>query len=165
MTLYRVVRGILVFLSRALFRLRLVHPERVPSSGAYVLAPSHRSYLDTPFVGSAMQAKREHRIRRALRHPGAIRMAFQPIVDIVWDERVVGVEALARFSCGPKRPPDAWFAEAAAAGLLEDLELAAVDVALQQVEPFNPSTETVVPLKPKKAKKAPAETLQPPLGL
>ena len=35
----------------------------------------------------------------------------------------------------------------------------------KQVEPFNPSTETVVPLKPKKAKKATTETVEPSLGL
>lgn len=57
MTLYRFVRGVLVFLSRALFRLRIVNGDRVPTSGPYVLAPSHRSYLDTPFV-SALTPRR-----------------------------------------------------------------------------------------------------------
>jgi 1-acyl-sn-glycerol-3-phosphate acyltransferase len=57
MTLYRVVRAVLVFLSRTLFRLRVVHGERIPASGAYVLAPSHRSYLDTPFVAAVTRRR------------------------------------------------------------------------------------------------------------
>jgi len=51
-TLYRFVRGVLVAISRSVFRLRIVHGERIPSGGAYVLAPSHRSYFDTPFVAA-----------------------------------------------------------------------------------------------------------------
>lgn len=57
MTLYRVARALLVALSRTLFRLRIVHGERVPPSGAYVLAPSHRSYLDTPFVAAVTRRR------------------------------------------------------------------------------------------------------------
>jgi len=57
MTLYRVCRDVLVFLSRTLFRLQLVHEERVPRQGAYVLAPSHRSYLDTPFVAAVTRRR------------------------------------------------------------------------------------------------------------
>jgi len=55
--LYRTVRAVLVFLSRTLFRLRIVGGEQVPTEGAYVLAPTHRSYLDTPFV-SALTTRR-----------------------------------------------------------------------------------------------------------
>jgi len=40
------------------------------------------------------------------------------------------VEALARFSCEPRRAPDQWFAEAAQVGLGIELELAAIDSAL-----------------------------------
>jgi 1-acyl-sn-glycerol-3-phosphate acyltransferase len=36
--------------SKLLWRIKVVHPERVPATGACVLAPSHRSYLDTPFL-------------------------------------------------------------------------------------------------------------------
>jgi 1-acyl-sn-glycerol-3-phosphate acyltransferase len=47
---YRCVRGFVVIVSKVLWRITVVHPERVPDSGACILAPSHRSYLDTPFL-------------------------------------------------------------------------------------------------------------------
>jgi 1-acyl-sn-glycerol-3-phosphate acyltransferase len=36
---------------RVLWRARVLHRERLPAGGAYILAPSHRSNLDTPFMG------------------------------------------------------------------------------------------------------------------
>jgi 1-acyl-sn-glycerol-3-phosphate acyltransferase len=47
---YGFVRALVHGLSKLLWRIRVVHPERVPATGACVLAPSHRSYLDTPFL-------------------------------------------------------------------------------------------------------------------
>jgi 1-acyl-sn-glycerol-3-phosphate acyltransferase len=47
---YRFVRGLVAVVSKVLWRITVVHPERVPASGACILAPSHRSYLDTPFL-------------------------------------------------------------------------------------------------------------------
>ena len=47
---YRFVRALVHGLSKLLWRITVVHPERVPATGACVLAPSHRSYLDTPFL-------------------------------------------------------------------------------------------------------------------
>jgi EAL domain-containing protein (putative c-di-GMP-specific phosphodiesterase class I)/CheY-like chemotaxis protein len=70
---------------------------------------------------------RAHRIDeiQAALVPGAIRPVFQPIVDLETGG-VVGYEALARFELEPRQPPDAWFRAAAAVGLLEDLEFAAL---------------------------------------
>ena len=48
--LYGFVRGLLAGLCKLLWRIEVVHPERVPAQGACILAPSHRSYLDTPFL-------------------------------------------------------------------------------------------------------------------
>jgi EAL domain-containing protein (putative c-di-GMP-specific phosphodiesterase class I) len=56
-------------------------------------------------------------------------MVFQPIVDLE-SEDVVGFEALARFPPRPERPTEAWFAEAGAVGLRQELELAAITAAL-----------------------------------
>jgi EAL domain-containing protein (putative c-di-GMP-specific phosphodiesterase class I)/response regulator of citrate/malate metabolism len=67
------------------------------------------------------------RIRDVLDN-GKISMVFQPIVDLE-AEVVVGFEALARFPT-PERPPQTWFTEAAAVGLRQELELAAVEAAL-----------------------------------
>jgi 1-acyl-sn-glycerol-3-phosphate acyltransferase len=47
---YAVVRGLVHAVGKLLWRIRVVHPERVPATGACILAPSHRSYLDTPFL-------------------------------------------------------------------------------------------------------------------
>jgi EAL domain-containing protein (putative c-di-GMP-specific phosphodiesterase class I) len=60
--------------------------------------------------------------------PGAVTVVTQPIVDLR-DGRVVGMEALARFTAHPEGPA-AVFASAEALGLGVDLELAAVTAAL-----------------------------------
>ena len=38
-------------LGRLLFRLRVIHPERMIQSGPVILAMNHESYLDPPFAG------------------------------------------------------------------------------------------------------------------
>lgn len=50
LALYGLARAIVVGVCRVLWRPRVLHKERLPPSGAYVLAPSHRSNLDTPFL-------------------------------------------------------------------------------------------------------------------
>lgn len=60
----------------------------------------------------------------------ALRMVFQPIVDLA-GEQIVGVEALARFDRDPPRSPEVWFAEAAEVGLAVELDLAAIDASLE----------------------------------
>jgi 1-acyl-sn-glycerol-3-phosphate acyltransferase len=47
---YGFARGVLLGLSKLLFRIRIQGEEQVPTNGAFIVAPSHRSYLDTPFV-------------------------------------------------------------------------------------------------------------------
>jgi 1-acyl-sn-glycerol-3-phosphate acyltransferase len=47
---YGFARGLLFAVSKVLFRIRIDGAENVPTSGAFIVAPSHRSYLDTPFV-------------------------------------------------------------------------------------------------------------------
>ena len=76
--------------------------------------------------------EKEDRIREVLGGEG-LEIVFQPILDVREGE-VVGLEALARFTALPRRPPDVWFAEAAAAGLLVDLELAAVRATLAHLD-------------------------------
>lgn len=51
MILYAVVRPFVIGLCRVLFRVRVRGLENIPPAGAYVLAPTHRSILDTPFLG------------------------------------------------------------------------------------------------------------------
>jgi 1-acyl-sn-glycerol-3-phosphate acyltransferase len=48
--MYGFVRALVAGLCKLLWRIEVVHPGRVPATGACILAPSHRSYLDTPFL-------------------------------------------------------------------------------------------------------------------
>src|SRR5437762_14078690 len=47
---YDFVRGTLVWFSRIYWRLQVDHTELVPAQGAFILAPVHRSNIDTPLV-------------------------------------------------------------------------------------------------------------------
>ena len=47
---YWFVRALVAGLCKLLWRITVLHHERVPDTGACILAPSHRSYLDTPFL-------------------------------------------------------------------------------------------------------------------
>jgi EAL domain-containing protein (putative c-di-GMP-specific phosphodiesterase class I) len=76
----------------------------------------------------AVDARR--RVENMLDRPELLTMVFQPIVDLDAEDRVVAVEALARFNTTPYRAPDLWFIEAHQAGLGVDLELEAVARAL-----------------------------------
>lgn len=61
------------------------------------------------------------------------RPAFQPIYGLA-DGRLLAVEAVTRFDSVPDRSPDRWFAAAHAAGLGVELELAAIEAALDGAE-------------------------------
>jgi 1-acyl-sn-glycerol-3-phosphate acyltransferase len=50
MLFYRVVHWVLTNGSRLLWRVRVVGIERVPRTGGFVLAPSHRSMMDIPLA-------------------------------------------------------------------------------------------------------------------
>ena len=47
---YTIFRGLAVWLTRAITRLRISGRENLPKEGAYVIAPVHRSYVDTPII-------------------------------------------------------------------------------------------------------------------
>ena len=49
MTFYRFARAVVLSVCKVLFRVRVAGKENVPRSGAYIVAPSHRSILDVPF--------------------------------------------------------------------------------------------------------------------
>ena len=65
--------------------------------------------------------------------PPVMSMVFQPICELDGGA-VVGMEALARFDCTPRRPPNEWFAEADDVGLGIQLETLAVDGAVAHFE-------------------------------
>lgn len=81
----------------------------------------------------AEQSRRLRRIRGLLDGGSGFRVAYQPIFDLR-DRTVVGYEALSRFEGGPSRAPNEWFAEAADMGLGIELEIAAVEAALESFD-------------------------------
>ncbi len=56
MTFYRFARAVVLSICKVVFRVRVVGTELVPRTGAYIVAPTHRSILDVPF--SAFITKR-----------------------------------------------------------------------------------------------------------
>ena len=56
-------------------------------------------------------------------------IVYRPIFNLA-SGRVVGVEALARFTAAPQRGPGIWFAEAAEVGLSVEMELFSIRKAL-----------------------------------
>jgi 1-acyl-sn-glycerol-3-phosphate acyltransferase len=50
MSFYRFARAVVLSVFKAVFRVRVVGRELVPRSGAYIVAPTHRSILDVPFA-------------------------------------------------------------------------------------------------------------------
>ncbi len=76
---------------------------------------------------------------------------FQPIVDLR-SGQAIGAEALSRFGHLPVRAPDRWFAEAASVGLGVELELSALEAAIERLHlipanlylSLNASVETVM---------------------
>jgi EAL domain-containing protein (putative c-di-GMP-specific phosphodiesterase class I) len=97
---------------------------------------------------AALEAQKEQlrRIKKIL-EGGLIRMVFQPIADLR-DGSVAGLEGLARFDLDPPRTPDVWFDEAQAVHLREELELAAVSVALAGLQHLPPGTYLSINLSP-----------------
>jgi PAS domain S-box-containing protein len=86
--------------------------------------------MDGPPSGELLEASMRVQILRAV-HGDAVVPAFQPIVALA-DQRMIGVEALSRFTVpDDRRSPQDWFTDAAAVGLAVDLELHAVQVALR----------------------------------
>ena len=76
-----------------------------------------------------------------------ITILHQPIHDMR-SGRPVGVECLARFADAAQRGPDQWFAEAAAVGLGEELELLAVRAALRTLPHVPPGCSVAINVSP-----------------
>lgn len=50
MSFYRFARAVVLSLCKVAFRVKVRGAEHVPPTGAYIVAPTHRSNLDTPFA-------------------------------------------------------------------------------------------------------------------
>jgi len=97
-------------------------------------------------IAAAEQSRKARRIEAALA-PGALTMVFQPVADLATGD-IVGAEALARFNCEPRRPPNEWFAEADEIGRGAELELLAIAAALDQLHQLPPGAFLAVNASP-----------------
>lgn len=62
---YRFFRGLCRNLMRLMFRAYARHPERVPATGAVLLAANHQAYLDPPLVGGFVRFRECHFLAKA----------------------------------------------------------------------------------------------------
>lgn len=93
---------------------------------------------------------------------GGIRAVFHPVVELS-SRRAIGFEALARFPDEGARPPSAWFADAAVAGLRSELEVAALRAAVRSSAPLPRDTFVALNLSPRTAVEADLRSLLAPL--
>ncbi len=86
------------------------------------------------------------RIRKAINNK-EISTLYQPIWHIE-NSRLLGFECLSRFSAGPSRSPQCWFAEAAEVGLGVQLELVAAELGLATLGRLPPDMYLSVNVSP-----------------
>lgn len=84
---------------------------------------------------------------QAVINGGGVVPVFQPIVDLRHG-RIVGFEALARFTTGPAVAPNLWFAEAARRGLLAEFDAAVLRSQLAIRSALPPDTFLSVNVEP-----------------
>lgn len=150
------------FVTKPFDRLEVIQRVRnlLSMRAMYAQVQRHNAELQAELEEQAAAQRRAEddrdRRRRAVEAAltdGAIRMVFQPMFDL-GSGRLVAVEALARFDCAPSRPPDQWFADAAAVGLGLDLELAAIDAAVACLPDLPPGCPMSVNASPATASSA-----------
>lgn len=78
---------------------------------------------------SPTSGRLDRNLAKVLENPDLLRPAFQPIMSLE-SGCVVGYEGFSRFAISPRRPPDAWFAEATRSGLGPELQAHALRVIL-----------------------------------
>ena len=111
-------------------------PEPALGAGEVSLMRIVAGMLGEELEREQRDGRARHLQREGIRHVldcEGITIVLQPIVELTTG-RVVAAEALSRFGDEPRRSPDVWFAEAEAVGLGLELELAAVRVALTQLD-------------------------------
>lgn len=94
------------------------------------------SRIDEGLETARAQARAANEIRDAM-GAGAPRIVYQPIQDVA-SGAIVGVECLSRFDVEPRRSPDVWFNTAYAAGVGLELELRAIENALDALGAIAP---------------------------
>ena len=90
------------------------------------------SRIDEEQMAVRQQRRAANEIWHAMEQ-GAPRIVYQPIYSLL-DDSIAGVECLSRFDLDPRRAPDVWFNAAHDAGVGMDLELRAIECALEALE-------------------------------
>jgi EAL domain-containing protein (putative c-di-GMP-specific phosphodiesterase class I) len=90
------------------------------------------SRIDEDEMVVRQQRRAADEIWRAMEQ-GAPRIVYQPIYSLA-DDAMAGVECLSRFDLEPRRTPDVWFNAAHDAGVGMDLELRAIEGALEALQ-------------------------------
>jgi DNA-binding NarL/FixJ family response regulator/EAL domain-containing protein (putative c-di-GMP-specific phosphodiesterase class I) len=115
----------------------LVEILRMTAAGGAALSPEVAPGVIEELV--VQLARSEHRDGREAETLGRVRsvidesafeIVYQPIVGLA-EDRVIAVEALARFETAPRRSPDVWFGDAVEVGLGVELDMAAAKKALR----------------------------------
>lgn len=126
------------FLTKPLDRFEVVFRVRnTLETAQFYKAVSERNSFLQGFIQDRTISEREQGARTKEQHEriekvllnDALSIVFQPICDLGSD-RIVGFEALSRFTEETQQSPDRWFADAAEVGLGAELELLAVSKAL-----------------------------------
>ncbi|HKH87494.1 MAG TPA: EAL domain-containing response regulator [Acidimicrobiales bacterium] len=119
-----------VLRSRNLLRGRSLHARLTEERQN--LAARMRAIDERDHASAEWRKVASERIRGVLARD-SIELVFQPIADLR-DGKILGVEALARFMVEPSRTPDVWFSEAKEVGLAAELELQAIQLALDHCD-------------------------------
>ncbi|MES2318159.1 MAG: EAL domain-containing protein [Pseudomonadota bacterium] len=116
-----------------------------------VEAMSHFAWLIGQLLETRVLQERAHQRIVARHHAvlagGHVHMLYQPVIDVD-RQRVVGYEALARFSAEPARSPDLWFGEAHTVELGARLEMLAVEKAIEGLDRIAPDAYLALNVPP-----------------
>jgi EAL domain-containing protein (putative c-di-GMP-specific phosphodiesterase class I) len=115
----------------------------------HVLAEIVAEQIDRQELESEKRRLEWSRIRAVL-DDEEVNVEFQPVFDLA-ENKVVSFEALARFWREPIRSPSDWFAEAAEVGLGAELELAAIEAAVERLGEFPDETSLAINVSPSTA--------------
>jgi 1-acyl-sn-glycerol-3-phosphate acyltransferase len=91
---YRILRAVVLSLCKVLFRVRVIGREHVPRKGVYIVAPSHRSILDTPFTAYITRRRIRFMAKKELFSTSIGRVAFRMLGAISVDRGATDRAAL-----------------------------------------------------------------------
>ena len=76
-----------------------------------------------------------------------VKTVFQPVFHVD-QQKVIGYECLSRFTSTPYRTPDIWFQQAESVGLGEELEIMAIEAAIDKMSAFSNDTSFSLNISP-----------------